>query len=121
VYRALAYELDGDWQAALKRLEQAKPEGAWRSIAGSVRVSALAELGRAREARAVFDADVHPATVRDAQLGLLARLAEARLRRAEGDRQAASELAEALTHNVRVGSGTRARAQALLDELRAGA
>jgi hypothetical protein len=118
VYRALAYELDGDWQAALQRLDQAKPAGAWRSIAASVRVSALAELGRASEARAVFDADVQRGAVRDAQLGLLSRLAEARLRRAEGNREAASELVEALAHNVRAGSGTRARAQAMLEELR---
>lgn len=119
VYRALAYELDGDWNAALQRLDQAKPEGAWRAIAGSVRVSALAELGRTREARVVFDAEVRRTTVRDAQLGLLSRLAEAKLCEAEGDRASAIELVEALARNVRAGSGTRARAQAMLDELRA--
>jgi hypothetical protein len=122
VYRALADELDGDWQAVLARLAQAEPQGPWRWVAASVRVSALVELGRVAEARVTFDAELSRGAgiVRDAQLAILGRLAEARLRRAEGDRAGATELLSSLVRDVRAGSGTRARAQQLLDQLSAG-
>jgi hypothetical protein len=117
VYRALAFELVDDWQSALAVLAEAKPEGTWQRVAASVRVSALVELGRTTEARKVFDRDMRGPRVRDAQLDVLAVVAEARLRKAEGDRAGAEQLLARVARDVRAGSGTRARAQQQLDRL----
>ena len=117
VYRALAHELVGEFPDALARLDEAKPVGPWRRIATSVRVSALVELGRVEEARRAFDADERREVVRDAQLAIVGRLAEAILVRAEGDRSQATELLSAVVRDVRAGSGTRARAQAMLETM----
>jgi hypothetical protein len=113
VYRALALELRGDWQAALAELDCAQPRGSWQKLAATVRVAALAETGRAADARAAFDAALRPPVTRDLQIDIYARLAEARLLAAEGDRAGADQLLARLADDVRAGSGTRDRAKAL--------
>jgi len=118
VYRALAFDIRGDAAAALAELDKCQPRGSSRALAATVRVSALAETGRTADARALFDADLS-AQQRDPQLAILARLSEARLRRAEGDEAAASALLAKLADNVRAGSGIRARARSLLTVARA--
>ena len=113
VYRALAFDMRGEWAEALAELDKCQPRGHWRTLAATVRVSALAETGRAADARSVFDTELS-SPPRDPQLAILTRLAEAHLRRAEGDEPAAHALLAKLADNVRAGSGIRARARALL-------
>jgi hypothetical protein len=114
VYRALAYDVRGDWKAALAELDRAEPRGNWRALAATVRVSALAETGRTEEARKLFDAELAGRVVtRVMQVDILTRLAEARLRRAEGDREGATKVLDRLVDDVRAGSGIRDRARAL--------
>jgi hypothetical protein len=84
-----------------------------------VRTSAFAETGHADKARAVFDAELAGKPVaRDHHADTLARLAEARLRTAEGDRAGAEALLARLVNDIRAGSGIRERAQALLEQSR---
>ena len=120
VYRALALDIRGDWSGALAELDRVKePRGAFRQLAATVRTSALAELGRAPEARAVFDRELSGQPIsRDHNADILARLADARLRAAEGDRAGAEQLLARLADDIRAGSGIRDRAKAELAKLR---
>ncbi len=122
VYRALGLALREDYAGALAELDRAEPRGRYRALAAAVRTGALAELGRAGEARKVFDAELtgKPVT-RDHDADILSRLSEARLRIAEGDRAGAQPILARLADDVRAGSGTRDRARALLEKLRTGA
>jgi hypothetical protein len=108
-YRALAYDIRGDWSAALR--EAAHAPGV---LGGTVRVTALVELGRTAEARRAFDAE--PLLKRPAHYSqdLLIRLAEARLRAAEGDREGAKALFEKIAADVRTGERQREIAKRLL-------
>lgn len=114
VYRALAFDIREDWPAALAELDKAQVRGNWRALAATVRVSALAESGRAAEARKLFDAELagRPVT-RVMQVDILARVADTRLRFAEGDRAGAEQLVSRLVDDVRAGSGIRERAKQL--------
>jgi len=118
VYRALAFDLRDEWDAALAELDKAEPRASWRALAATVRVSALAETGRAAEARKIFDAELagRPVT-RVMQVDILARLAEARVKLAEGDRAGAEAIVSRLVDDVRAGSGIRARAKALAERI----
>jgi hypothetical protein len=118
VYRALGLELRNDWEGALSELEHVTPTGAFRALAATVRTSAFAETGRAAKAREVFDAELagKPVT-RALDADILARLAEARLLIAEGDRAGAEALLAKLANDIRAGSGIRDRAQALREEI----
>ncbi len=113
VYRALALEIRGDYAAALAELELARPRGNWKALAATVRVTSLAETGRVADARALFDRELGKRVVtRVQQIDILARLAEAHLRAAEGDRAGAEQLLARLVEDVRAGSGIRERARA---------
>jgi len=111
VYRALAFDIRGDAAAALAELDKCSPTGTARTLAATIRVSALAETGHAADARKLYESELTVAP-RDPQLAILARLAEARLLRAEGNEPAASALFSKLADNVRAGSGIRSRAKA---------
>ena len=109
VYRALALEIRGDWSGALAALEGAKLEGSWRALAATVRVAAYVETERAGEARRLYDAELARIGARESAEPL-ARLAEGRLRLAEGDRDGATRVLRKLVDNVRAGTGTRGAA-----------
>jgi hypothetical protein len=99
-------------------LDRASPRGASRTLAATIRTSALVELGRTTEAREVFDAELGKRPMpRDFQLAILSRLAEARLRAAEGDRTGAAQLLARLADDIRAGSGIRERARSLAAQL----
>ncbi|MGE5186288.1 MAG: hypothetical protein ACM31C_29740 [Acidobacteriota bacterium] len=118
VYRALALEIREDWQGALAELDRTEQRGGFRQLAATVRTTALAELGRVAEARKVFDAELSGKPVtREHEADILARLADARLLIAEGDRAGAQALLERLCDDIRAGSGIRARAKALLAKI----
>ena len=109
VYRALAREIRGEWDQALAELDRVKLDGTWRLLGATVRVAALAETGRAGEARQVFDAELAAgARARDAATQTQVRLAEARLRWAEGDLAGAEPLLARIIDDVRAGAGIRA-------------
>lgn len=112
VYRALAHEIRGEWGQALAELDRVKLDGGWRLLAATVRVGALAETGRAGDARKVFDAELAAsARSRDVSTQIRVRLAEARLRRAEGDLAGAEALFARIVDDVRAGAGVRAAAR----------
>ena len=115
VYRALAFDILEDWPAALAEIDKAQAAGNWRPLAMTVKASALAAIGKAKEARALFDAELagRPIT-RVMQVDILTRLADARIKLAEGDRAGADQTLTRLADDVRAGSGIRARAKALL-------
>jgi hypothetical protein len=118
VYRALAFDILEDWPAALAELDRTEPTGTFRPLATTVRVSALASTGKAKEARALFDAELvgRPVT-RIVQADILTLLADARVKLAEGDQAAAAKTLAKLSEDVRAGSGIRARAKALLAKI----
>jgi hypothetical protein len=113
LYRALAYEIREDWPAVLRELASLQPSGSQRVVATTMRVTALVELGRIADARRAFD-DPALRTVRHYSIDLLVRLAAARLRFAEGDREAARALFAKIADDVRTGDRQRAIAKAYL-------
>jgi hypothetical protein len=113
VFRALGLDIRGDAAGALAELDKCEPRGSSRALAATVRVSALAETGRTADARKLLETDL-AGRQRDPQIEILTRLAEARLRRAEGDEPGATALFAKLADNVRAGSGIRDRARSLL-------
>lgn len=108
VHRAIAHQLRGDWAAALAELD-GLPSGGVHPLAATVRIAALVETGRAAEARQVYEA-VLARHHHSRDLALLARLAEARVRWAEGDLDGAEPMFAALVDDVRAGEGIRALA-----------
>src|SRR6476661_7785353 len=65
VYRALAFEIRGDWASALAALDEApldRAHASWRLLAATVRVAAFTETGKVAEARTVFDRDLKTTT-----------------------------------------------------------
>lgn len=114
VCRALAFEIRGEWAsalAALDRPEVANAAATWRHIAATVRVAALVETGRVADARAAYDAILTDRLAMfDSTLAPLARLAEGRLRWAEGDLDGAAAVLAKLVDDVRAGAGTRGAA-----------
>ena len=108
-YRAIAFELRGDWSSALAALDHpdmAKAPARTRVLAATVRVGALAETGNAADAHAAYDAAL-TGRVPDPQLVPLVRLAEARMRWADGKLDEAEPLLARLVDDVRAGVGTR--------------
>jgi hypothetical protein len=105
VHRAIAYQLRGEWAAALAELD-AMPSG---PLAATVRIAALVETGRAADARQVYDSVLAKRPL-SRDLDLLARLAEARVRWGEGDLGGADPLLARLIDDVRAGDGIRALA-----------
>ena len=66
--RARAFELRGDWTAALSTLDEIDPAAlpvaqrpAWRLMAATIRVEAHVERGEAAQARQILDRDVEQA------------------------------------------------------------
>jgi hypothetical protein len=116
VYRAIAHEMRADWTAALRELGSVEPSGSLRVLAMTARVTALVELGRAADARRAFDDPALPAA-RHYSLDLLVRLAEARLRLAEGDREGARALFAKVADDVRTGDRQRTIAKSYLAQL----
>src|SRR5262245_37722183 len=62
VYRALAYELRGEWAKALAAADTANPHGnlPFEVLAAAIRVAALVETGDVAGARRVHDEDLAP-------------------------------------------------------------
>lgn len=115
VFRALAFDILEDWPAALAELDKTKPQGNWRALAMTVKVSALAATGKTGEARALFDAELKGRPImRVMQVDILTLLAEARLKIAEGDREGGAAVLARLSDDIRAGSGIRERAKTLL-------
>jgi hypothetical protein len=112
VYRALAFSLRCDWPATLAELDRGgPPPDGKRVLAATVRIAALVETDRAADARAAFDRDLaRRARSGDVAADALVRLAEARVRWAEGDVPGADALFTRLTEDVRAGEGVRATA-----------
>ena len=113
LYRALAHAVRGAWPEALAELDRspATLPASKRVIAATVRVAALVETGRAADARAAFDRDLarRPPS-NDIATSSLVRLAEARVRWAEGDLTGADALLARLVDDVRAGENVRASA-----------
>ncbi|MDB4957136.1 MAG: hypothetical protein JWO36_4705 [Myxococcales bacterium] len=117
IFRALAYETRGDWQAALDAVSvtpvlsrQAPTLGV---EAACIRVAAYVETGRVDEARRILDATITPAAARldrrTNPVGYVnANLARGRVRWAEGAFDEAADLFQRVIDDVRAGSGQRA-------------
>lgn len=116
VYRATAYELEGNWPRCAEDAEAARAHdlarggrAAWRMAAACLHTGALGELGRSDEARALFEGEVRPrATALGPGGSLPAQLAEGRLLLASGELDAAVEKLTPLTRHVRLGPAQRA-------------
>ncbi len=117
VYRALAYELAGEWAATLATLDEAGDPGDERlaRLAAAARVAALVETGDASGARTVFEVALAPSRAiigvpRDVggPTDLVVRLAEGRIVYAEG--ADATALLARIVDDVRAGSAMRATA-----------
>ncbi|HTR52642.1 MAG TPA: hypothetical protein VMJ10_18130 [Kofleriaceae bacterium] len=109
LYRALAFQIRGAWPQALEELDRRDPPASKRVLAATVRVAALVETGRAADARAVFDRDLaRRSPTADIATASLVRLAEARVRWAEGDLGGADKLLARLVDDVRAGENVRA-------------
>ena len=112
VYRALAFEIRGEWPAVLRELDGLTPTGTERVLAATAKIAALAATERAADARAVYDRDLVGAAIpRDLEMHV--RLAEARVRLAEGDRAGAHRLLDKIANDIRAGERLRELAQAL--------
>ena len=120
IYRALAYDVRGDWPAVLAALDLAKaggtPRPPWQIYAATARVAALVETGRLAEARAVLDRELPgmdrgPAPRLLAQAHLRARLEHARVLAAEGRTDEALELLQRVIDDVRTTDSLREMAR----------
>jgi hypothetical protein len=120
IYRGLAQELRGEWDAALAAVREAKPANAAHVLlAASVRVTALIGRGEAAEARRVLDAELEPASTKvDRRLQPMpharATFARARVLLAEGKRDEGRAELQRVIDDIRTGDALRAGARALL-------
>lgn len=126
VYRALAYELTGDWAKALATLDEAKLDAVaaasratWQLLAASVRVTALVETGKLEDARGVLTTELMPAAAKlDGRLHssshLFKKLAAARILVADQKPAEARLLLQGILDDIRAGSGIRATAHFLM-------
>jgi hypothetical protein len=120
IQRASAYELRGDWAAALASVDEAKlsalsPGGraTWQLQAAAVRVAALTETGKVAEARRVLDAELVPvADTLDRRTAsyLVASLATGRVLYAEGALDAAMPPVQKVIDDIRSGAAMRGTA-----------
>jgi hypothetical protein len=111
VYRALAYEMKGDWNAVLAETAPSDPPS--KLLVAFARAGALVELGDPAKARAELAAAPRAEQIRGAlhsPAPILASLAEGRVRWAEGDLDAATPLLERTADDVRTGPYSRAEA-----------
>lgn len=121
VDRAIAFEIRGDWTAALAALDQAdltKVPPRSRLLASTVRVAALVETGKPADARAAFESGLK-SPQRDPALIPLVKLAEARVLWSEGQRDAAIAMFTKLIDDVRAGTSTRGAAELYLSRMAA--
>jgi hypothetical protein len=120
VYRAFAYELRGDWSAALAALDRAPPQHnlPFEVLAATTRVSALVETGDVAGARSACDTELTGKLARlDRRLHpvphIQAALARGRLLLAEGARGEADRELQSVIDDIRAGEAMRARAREL--------
>ncbi len=117
IYRATAQLLEGQFEAALatldavqlQRLRPRRRRG-WQRLYAATRLTVLALLGRAAEARQVFAGQLEPlaASAPTAADALLLQEATAKLDYVEGRRAAAREGLKSLVENVRIAESARA-------------
>jgi hypothetical protein len=111
VYRALAHEMKGDWNAVLT--ETPPPDPPSKLLVAYARAGALVELGDPVKARAELASAPRAEQIRrplHSPAPILASLAEGRVRWAEGDLDAATPLLERAADDVRTGPYSRAEA-----------
>lgn len=116
MYRALAFELRGEWSASLRELDRVPVDALSRPlrvVAACSRVAALAESDRFGEARAALDRDVTPLARKldrriDAAAVIAAALATGRTLVAEGRCEAALPVLQRVLDDVRTGASPRA-------------
>lgn len=124
VYRAMAHELLGNWEAIEADLADAKPEllrgtgggASWQHIAQCLRIAAWCEQSLQKggdaqllaKARQTYDEHVAPHAAAATLGSIVATLALGRLRFAEGDLAGAKEQLTPLPRNIRLGPAQRA-------------
>lgn len=117
VYRAVAFELRGDTEAAktaiaavdLTRIAP-RSRRAWSALLTATKINVLAHDGAAAEARAALDDELRPALkgVVGPGADIILREAEARVLLAEGRTDEARPIFDELAKDIRLGSATRA-------------